>query len=100
MTVVLSHDLTRMATALERIAEALEAQAAADPLTMLSIALDEEGGLPGVTPDAVPSGPQGPVASNGFTVVYRHPDPESGLEIVARRDESVDGGWRVEVEPK
>ncbi len=31
--------------------------------------------------------------------MYRHPDPESGLEIVARRDESVDGGWRVEVEP-
>lgn len=101
----------RIADALERIATAVEAQAAADPLTMLSMALEDEGehaagAMTTMTPtlagalSGASAEPQAPVASNGYTVLYRHPDEQSGLEIVARRDEAVPGRWRVEVEPK
>jgi hypothetical protein len=86
----------RIAAALERIAAALEAQNAADPLTMLSMAMGEESAPP--APDLLRGDPQKPLSSNGFTVIYRHPtDPK--LEIVARRDESVEGGYSVGVEP-
>jgi hypothetical protein len=85
----------RIATALERIADALEAQNAADPLTMLSMAMGDQDAPPEIR---LPGEPQKPVSSNGFTAIYRHPtDPK--LEIVARRDESVEGGYSVKVEP-
>lgn len=84
----------RILAALERIADALEAQNAADPLTMLDAALKE-------ADDEVPAdllmGRQAPIANNGFTVLYRHPiDP--ALQIVARRNLHAEGGYSVGVE--
>jgi hypothetical protein len=85
----------RILGALERIATALERQADADPLAMLDAAMQDAG-------DDVPAdmllGRQGPIASNGFTVIYKHPEPGSGLEIVARRDPKARGGYSVGVE--
>lgn len=81
--------MDRIAAALERIADALEAQNAADPLTMLNAALGDPGGKSGP--------PQEAVVSNGFTVVYKHP-VDATLEVVARRDDRVEGGYAVGVE--
>jgi hypothetical protein len=86
-------DTERIAAALERIADALEAQNAADPLTMLSMAMGEESAPQGVR---LPCEPQNPFASNGATLMYRH--PVEGYEIVARRDESCEGGYSVRVQ--
>jgi hypothetical protein len=86
----------RMASALERIADALEAQNAADPLTMLSAVLDDDA-VAGEVPTGMLLGKQEPLAGNGLTVLYRHPtDP--ALQIVARRDRTAEGGYSVGVE--
>jgi hypothetical protein len=82
----------RVATALERIVDALEAQNAADPLTMLSMAMESED-----APEVLRGDSQKPFASNGATIMYRH--PVDGFEIVARRDASCEGGYSVKVEP-
>lgn len=86
-----SSEAGRIADALERIATAVEAQAAADPLAMLNAAMQEDGDMP-----RLPE-PQGPVTSNGNIVIYRHPIDER-FEIVARRDETAEGGYSVAVE--
>jgi len=86
----------RILAALDRIATALERQADADPLAMLDAALQDSDG--GEMPASLLARPQEPTASNGFTVIYKHPDPGSGLEIVARRDPAAEGGYSVGVE--
>lgn len=84
-----SHDAEQVIHHLDRIATALEAANAADPLAMLDAALADHG-LPGEAEE--------PFASNGMTVMYKHPS-DPAFAIVARRDGSVDGGFSVGVEP-
>ena len=82
----------RGVVALERIADALERQADADPLTMLSAALDGDGETLASSPE-----PQGWFATNGATYLYAHPtDPD--LVVVLRRDGQAVGGYAVAVE--
>lgn len=83
----------RVAVALERIATALEAQNAADPLTMLSMAIEAEEAPPILRGD-----PEKPISGNGFTVIYRHPNPD--YELVLRKDETAKGGYTAIVEVK
>ena len=81
----------RGVVALERIADALEAANASDPLTMLSAALDGDGETLASFPE-----PREPFASNGQTLLYKHPDPD--LVVVLRRDGQAVGGYAVAVE--
>jgi hypothetical protein len=82
-----NHVDIRVADALERIATALERQVDADPLAMLDAALQEQG---------VPGEVQEPLASNGQTVLYRHPDPH--FQVVLRRDTNAESGYSATVE--
>ncbi len=79
--------MERIAAALERIADAQQAMAESDPLTMLNAAMGD---------DLMAGEPEAPIASNGMTIVYRHPDPS--LRFVARRDKHAEGGYTVDVE--
>lgn len=83
-----NHD--RIADALERIATALERTADADPLTVLSQMIGDD-----VTPITEP---QAPYAGNGQTYMYQHPGQDGVYQIVARRDGTAEGGYRVSVE--
>lgn len=77
----------RIAAALERIADALEAQVASDPMAMFASVLD----------DPVASEVKSAIAGNGVTQLYAHPDKD--WHIVARKDGSEPGGYTVTVEP-
>ncbi len=79
--------LERIATAQERIADAQEMVAGADPLAMLDAALQEQG---------VPGEVQEPLASNGQTILYRHPNPD--WQVVLRRDKNEESGYRASLE--
>jgi hypothetical protein len=84
----------RIAVALERIADAFERQVDADPLAMFSEVLQGDGdSLAGAL-----ATPQEPMAGNGMTVLYKHPN-DPALQIVARRDRDAEGGYSVGVEP-
>lgn len=95
--------MERIAGALERIADGIERYADADPLTVLHEAMqgaDQEGIRAMGDLDTVimpqKQKPQAPYASNGHTVVYRHPDPR--FEVVLRQDRSVEGGYVAMIE--
>jgi len=100
----------RGVVALERIADALEAANASDPLTMLSAALgDAEGpqdapegeAMTAMSPTLAAalsdrSDPLGWFATNGATYMYEH--PTRGWHIVLRRDKTAESGYAVSVE--
>ena len=76
----------RIAAALERIADALEMQVSSDPLAMFASVLDDPGA----------NEVHESFAGNGVTLLYKH--PADGFQIVARRNDAVDGGYAVGVE--
>lgn len=89
--------IQRIAGALERIAQGVERYADADPMTVLHEAMQggEWGEAPGVEPSTTAE-PREPFASNGATVMYRHPD--SRYEIVLRRDPAAESGYVAMIE--
>lgn len=103
-----SEAILSIAGALERIADAMERYAAADPMTVLheAMAADPRVGtdeMPqllteatGTTLPASKPEPQEPFASNGATIMYRHPDPR--FEVVLRRDPAAESGYTVAIE--
>ncbi len=98
-----SEAILSIAGALERIADAMERYAAADPMTVLHEAMQDMdqdgiqamGDLDTVIMPHSPK-PQEPYASNGATIVYRHPDP--GFEVVLRRDPTAESGFVATIE--
>jgi hypothetical protein len=100
MTDITNRELPRIRKALERIAGGIERYADADPLTVLHEALqgaDDPVGASGLDHPLMPNvEPQAPFASNGMTLVYRHPDPR--FEIVLRRDADAPSGYVATIE--
>lgn len=74
-----------------RIATALERTADADPLAAFADAFGD-----GSDPFAERSDPQAPIASNGQTMIYALPDQH--YQIVARKDRGEESGYSVNVE--
>lgn len=99
MTDIPDRELPKIRKALERIAEGVERYAFADPLTVLHEALqggemaDQEASPQPLIPRQEP---QGPIASNGFLHLYRHPDPR--YHVVLRPDALAIGGYAATIE--
>lgn len=93
-------ELPKIRKALERIADACERYADADPLTVLNEALSGAESDPGATlpqnPLVPAPEPQGWFASNGTIYMYRH--PREGWHIVARPDADAESGYTVAIE--
>lgn len=80
--------VARIADAAERIADALEAANAADPLTMLADLAEG---------DVMRGDAMEPMASNGQVHVYALPGTDD-WHVVARRDANSESGYTVAIE--